>query len=86
VSAAALLPPARAARALGSAAFRTCHTREVSSSRGAPCLLCWVLQVQDWADKEIVVVAAAYSVHRFLDQRGASVCRDQFLRLTMVRR
>ena len=30
-------------------------------------------------------MAAAYSVHRFVDLRGASVCRDQFLRLTMVR-
>ena len=85
VSAAALLPRARAARALY-AALRTCCIREVSSSRGAPCWLCWALQVQDWADKEIVVVTAAYSVHRFLDLRGASVCRDQFLRLTMVRR
>lgn len=30
------------------------------------------------------MVTAAYSVHRFLELRGASVCRDQFLRLTMV--
>lgn len=40
--------------------------------------------VQEYADKEVVVVAAAYSVHRFVDLRGASVCRDQFLRLTMA--
>ena len=66
-------PPSPAARA---------RSQAHAARRGGSC---WVVQVQEYADKEVVVVAAAYSVHRFVDLRGASVCRDQFLRLTMVR-
>lgn len=40
--------------------------------------------VQEFVDKESVVVAAAYSMERFLEQRGAPLCRDQFLRLVVA--
>lgn len=40
--------------------------------------------VQEYVDKEGVVVSAANSVDRFIEMRGTPVCRDQFLRLVAV--
>ena len=40
--------------------------------------------VQEYVDKDCVVVSAAASLDKFIQNRGLPVCRDQFLRLAMV--
>ena len=37
-----------------------------------------------YTDKDSIVVASAFSVSRYIELRGAPICRDQTLRLVMV--
>ena len=67
--------------------FTHVHVRccvRAKKSFGRAIIICCTSQVQEYVDKESVVVAAAYSLHRFLELREAPVCRDQFLRLVLV--